>query len=476
MCGIIGEISRQGTNVTGDIYSRLSQLQHRGQEAAGIYVSDPHTGVLHERKGQGLVNVVFQDGELLSKFDGTMALGHVRYSTTLDKDVAQPFSTSFGEIMLAHNGQVANEPQLRAQLDRKNRSCKTGCDAEVLLRVFEYYFDDRRGETVERVFRSVEKLMQVTTGAYSVVAGINGEGLLAFRDPHGIRPLVYGRSEDRYVFASETVALDGLQDVQTVKLGEAIFVDNDLNVSKRIISQGQPAHCFFEWDYFAHVDSDIEGIYVHSVRKRLGIELAHEFEKNARTRLESHVLSLRQSYPNIEVLVSPVPETARPAAESFARETGFNHRAFLIKDRYSNRTFIQPTQQKREAGVKKIRVLSQVIRGNIALIKDDSIVRGTSSRELVQAVRDAGAVGVYWGSTCPPIKFPCPCGIDFHTTEELIAANRSEEEVGRIIGADVLTYNTLDGLVAAIGKRKDQLCLGCLTGEYPASLEMEVEL
>lgn len=475
MCGVIGEISNTRKDVASDIYNRLLCIQNRGQEAAGIYTFDLETGKFYDHKGNGLVSAVFDEGRLTERLIGNLGLGHVRYSTTSDKNAAQPFVTDWNRIMLAHNGQVSNESWLREQLAKIHQPCKTGCDAEVLLRIFDHYFDDRRGELIERIYRSVEKLMEVTAGAYSVVVGID-QGLIAFRDPHGIRPLVYGRSDEGYVFASETVALDGLKEVQSVKPGEVIFVDKDLNVHRKVIRQGKPGACVFEWVYFDSPHSDNEGIYVNQVRYNLGKALAKLFDRTERARLEEQILSLRQgSHPNLEVLVSPVPETARPAATAFARKTGYPHSDCLVKNRFVGRTFMKPYQQKREAGVSQIRPL-RIVNGNIVIVIDDSMVRGTSALKLVNSIREEGALGVHLGLTFPQVRYPCPYGIDFHDPKELIAAGRTDEEIKQLVNVDSLTYVDLDGLVGSIGLPADQLCMGCLTGEYPSPLEKEVAL
>jgi amidophosphoribosyltransferase len=467
MCGIIGIISKEHTNIGSIIHDGLLALQHRGPEAAGIFVNGKENKLAVQIKGKGLVSEVFKGKEKVLERPGNIGIGQVRYSTTEIKEDAQPFYLQIGGIMLAHNGHVINEKQLRRRLAKEMIFFNSDCDAETLLNVFAYYFNRSSGDVKEKCFKSVEKLMDITLGSYSVVAGINKKGLFVFRDPHGIRPLVYGKSNDSYIFSSETVAIDHLKNLEVVKPGEAIFIDTELNVSKKIIKKETPRHCMFEWVYFADANSSIEGRGVNEVRYDLGEWLAKLCLKEP---------AYNNLYNNPNVRVSPVPLTSIPIAISFSHETGIPYADCLIKNRYTGRTFLKPSQLERMSNVSSgIRPL-KMVEGKIIIVIDDSLVRGTNGTQIVYVLKKAGAKEVHFLSACPPIIYPCYYGIDFHTNEELIAYGRTKGEIQKIIKANSLIYQTNEGLIRAIGLPEDNLCLGCLTGEYPTKLKQDIKL
>jgi len=462
MCGIFGIISKR-TQVSLDIYNALLIQQHRGQDAAGILVLNKNN-VFLKKGGKGkLVYEVFKHHDL-KKLAGNLGIGHVRYPTTEKKSDAQPFYNNFSGIGLAHNGHIINEQQLRKKLREKSIYCDSDCDAETLLNVFSYFFLREKGNVKERCFKSLEKLMSSVLGSYSVVSVIRGVGLLAFRDPYGIRPLVYGKRESAYAFASETIALEQLEfsDYKVLKPGEAVFVDRYLNVESRLVKQQGHRHCMFEWVYFSRATSSLEGVKINSVRARLGAELATLYKK-------SHAYKrLKQKGLEKMIIVSPVPETARPAAILFSEKAGYKYKDALEKNRYAGRLFIKPSQKIREKEtLMSIVPIKEIVDGKIVFIIDDSIVRGTTLRKMIYTLKKYGARQVHVFITCPPLKYPCDYGIDFHKSTELIAHNKSVDEITTEIGADSLTYMSMEGLVNAIGMPREELCLACLNNEYP---------
>lgn len=460
MCGIIGIISKKN-QVSLDIYNALLIQQHRGQDAAGILTLNKNEVLL--KKEGGLVYEVFKQHDL-EKLAGNLGIGHVRYPTTEKKKDAQPFYNNFSGIGLVHNGHIINERQLREKLEEKKIYCDSDCDAETLLNVFSYFFLQEKGHAKERCFKSLEKLMSSVLGAYSVVSVIQGAGLLAFRDPYGIRPLVYGKRDFAHAFASETIALEQLDftDIRNLEPGEAVFVDKNLNLESRIIAQKGHRHCMFEWVYFSRATSNLERIKINSVRARLGAELARLYKEGKTSK------RLEQKGFEKMIIVSPVPETARPAAIVFSEKSGYKYKDALEKNRYAGRLFIKPNQEVREKetlmGIVPIR---EIVKGKIVFIVDDSIVRGTTSKRMIQTLRKYGASEVHLFITCPPLKYPCDYGIDFHQATELIAHDKSIAEIATAIGADSLTYMSIAGLANAIGLPKEQLCLACLNNEYP---------
>jgi amidophosphoribosyltransferase len=454
MCGILGIISKK--EVVDDIYTGLYTLQHRGQDAAGIATFD---GELHLIKDAGLIREIFDRSDL-EKLKGKIGIGHVRYPTvgsTLITD-AQPFFTNYPTIVcMAHNGNLVNYEKLHKMVVEEYKITPTSrCDVEIILGAFAAELAKQESYNADAVFKALGQVMEKMNGSYSVVVFMQN-ALLAFRDPHGIKPLVFGKKDGSFAFSSETVALDVLEYevIKDVQPGEAIYISKNLEVTSQIIKQGNPHHCMFEWVYFARPDSVIEKRSVYEARLALGKELA------------------RAKKVNGDVII-PVPETSRPASVTFSDETAIIQREGLIKSRYVDRTFIMPTQKRRESAIKlKLNPIIHEIRGRRVILIDDSLVRGTTSKRIVSLVKNAGAKEVHLFFTCPPIRYSCFYGIDMATRKELAAANKSIEEICKEIGADSLTYQTIEGLKRAIGL---PLCTACLDGQYPTEVtEKDVE-
>lgn len=473
MCGVLGIISRD--EVGPALYQGLLTLQHRGQDGAGIVTDD---GMLHFKKGMGLVLNVF-NAKNLARLAGKTGIGHVRYPTIgpgLSEDV-QPFSVNipFG-IAMAHNGNVTNYWELKQELAEKSlRNLNSHCDVEVILNVFadELGRQKVRRFEVEAGFSAVRRVFERVEGSYSVVAVIAGYGLLAFRDRYGIRPLVLGRNATGYAVASEPVAFDflGYEFVRDIAPGEAVFIDTGHAVHARVLGDrfhtagghppGGQTPCIFEYIYFARPDSVLDGIGVYEARLRLGEQLAVGWVD-------------RGIKPDVVV---PIPDTARAAAASLARCIGVELREGFIKNRYIARTFIMPTAEQRVNSVRqKLNPIRSEIEGKRVLLVDDSIVRGTTSKEIVSLVRNKGARAVYFAVTCPPLRSPCVYGIDMSTRGEFIAKNHSVEEIEKMIGADALIYQTLDGMIRGVRGDADtqrQFCAACFTGVYPTGVTTE---
>ncbi|MDY6985613.1 MAG: amidophosphoribosyltransferase [Candidatus Thermoplasmatota archaeon] len=446
MCGIVGIITRN-ENVSYSIYRALVALQHRGQSASGIATFDGEEITL--RKGPGLVNEVF-DRSALEDLWGNVGIGHVRYPTAGTDGVkdAQPFITNIPQTFaLVENGNLTNDARIRELLRERGRIVRSTSDGESVLKLFASSY---RSDP----FEALEGVMSVAEGSYSVIV-LTTEGLIAFRDPYAIRPLALGYREGSYMFASETAALDvlGYKKIRDLDAGEAVFVDRELNIDSRVLNKKGINHCMFEWVYFGRADSVIDGISVYEARLNLGRELAELFDKNVD-------------------IVMPVPDTSIPAAISFSEEKGLRYREGVMKNRYIGRTFIMESQSKRENAVRdKLNPMRSEVNGRRVAMIDDSIVRGTTSREIVEMLKKEGAKEVHLLSTCPPIKYPCVYGIDFSTRGELIAGEKGVEEIRREIGCDSLTYQSLEGLSRAIGSK--QLCTACLSGEYPTGITHE---
>ncbi|VVC04666.1 Glutamine--fructose-6-phosphate aminotransferase [isomerizing] [Candidatus Burarchaeum australiense] len=435
-CGVVGACSKKGKPVAQQIYRAMVALQHRGQDAAGFVLWD--NGFV-EKKGIGFVTDIFKDADLSAK--GTVGIGHTRYPTTglcLISDV-QPFNNI--NIAVSHNGQVSNYKDARKELEKRGFKFVSTVDSEVV--VYLLHEQLREGKSVED---AVKHLMESVDGAYSITALI-GDTLVAFKDPNGIRPLVWGESQDTVMLASETTALDanGIPHKGDLGPGELAIVRNGKMEIKKIKDSGQRA-CMFEYVYFSRPDSTINGKNVMDVRKRLGAELAREHPVNADVVIE-------------------VPDSARTAAAAYAKELGIPHDEGLIKNRYVGRTFIMPSQQKRTDAVRmKLNAVSNVVAGRRVALIDDSLVRGTTMKEIVSLVRNAGAKEVHVRLTCPPIRAPCFYGIDMSTYKELAAHTKTIPEIGKMVGADSIGYISLEGLKKAIGL---QLCTGCLDEGYP---------
>ncbi len=471
MCGIIGICNRR-REVGPELVEGLLAQQHRGQDSAGVLTSDD---TFHLKKGNGTVSRVFNDRNL-PRLTGRCGIGHVRYPTIGPGSVedAQPFYVNhpYG-IAMVHNGNVTNYFTLRRELTEKSRRQLTSfSDLEPILNVFaeELALAGRRF-TPAAVFRAVEGVFRRVHGSYSVIALVHGHGLVAFRDPFGIKPLVCGRRGPDTAFASESVAFDrlGFGRFRDVAPGEAVLVDSRGRVHSRQVRPGTPRTCIFEYVYFARPDSVIDGIEVYEARLRLGERLARQV---ARAGLAVDV-------------VCAVPDTARTAAGSLAEALALPLREGLIKNRYIARTFIMHGQDRRALSVRqKLNTVHSQISGRRVLLVDDSIVRGTTSREIVQMVRDAGARKVYLAITAPPLRFPCVYGIDMMTRGEFVAKGRTTvAQVARAIGADALVYQEYKDLVAAVAGADSsrRFCTACFNGKYPTPIsraefaEMECE-
>jgi amidophosphoribosyltransferase len=450
MCGVFG-LRSPDRDVARVTYFGLHALQHRGQESAGIAVSD--RGRLTVLRDMGLVTQVFSEQKLRG-LQGDVAIGHTRYSTTGGAKWAnaQPLVRhgSARTIALGHNGNLVNAAELRAELLDDGVVLSTTSDTEVIAALI--------AADPAPVEEAVATAMERLDGAYSVVALTDGQ-LLAFRDPHGFRPLHIGRLDQDWVVASETCALDlvGAEHVREVGHGELVVVDaNGLHSHQAVAPAGSGALCIFEFFYLARPDSRLEGVEVHAARVRMGERLAAEAPVDAD-------------------LVLPIPDSGTPAAIGFARATGIAFSEGLIKNRYVGRTFIQPDQGLRQQGVKlKFNPLGEVA-GKRVVVVDDSIVRGNTTRQIVTMLREAGAVEVHVRVSSPPVIGPCFYGIDLAGEDELVAARRSVEEVRELIGATSLAYLSHEGLQEATQRPASALCRACLTRDYPTAVPVDTD-
>ena len=463
MCGIVGVVSQGPVNQL--IYDALLLLQHRGQDAAGIVTLQGRKVFMH--KAKGMVRDVFRTRNMRA-LPGNAGLGQVRYPTAgnaYSEEEAQPFyvNAPFG-ITLAHNGNLTNAQALKAELfSTDHRHINTESDTEVLVNVFAHELErTTRGVslTTQDVFDAVANVHKRIKGSYAVVALIAGHGLLAFRDPYGIRPLCIGRSDNGTVMvASESVTLDGTGHLfdRDLAPGEAVFIDLQGNVhAQQCAEQTQLSPCIFEYVYLARPDSVIDGISVYQARLNLGETLA------------KRVISTVP--PNEIDVVIPIPESSRPSAMQLAQLLGIPYREGFVKNRYVGRTFIMPGQGVRKKSVRqKLNVIQSEFKGRNVLLVDDSIVRGTTSREIVQMARDAGARKVYMASAAPPVRYPNVYGIDMPTSAELVAHGRTVEEIRETIGCDALIYQDVDGMKKAIGAlnpKLDGFDASCFDGVY----------
>jgi amidophosphoribosyltransferase len=451
-CGVVGAISFSGKDVSQILYRSLIALQHRGQDAAGIAILDSKSSEIKVHKGLGLVNEVFGK-DLLLKISGPLGIGHVRYPTIGAGGIedAQPFfeNNPFGGIALAHNGNIANYGTLRSILEKEGRVFNSTCDADLILAVLARNLEKAKLD----IFNAISLSMQELDGAYSVCA-ITAQGkLVIYRDPHAIRPLVWGKSGDFVVFASESVALDinGIELKGDVGAGEAIVISIDGEIKRRQISNLQPKHCFFEYVYFSRPDSIAQGKLIYNVRRELGRRLA-------------------RAAPTKADIVVAVPDTSRPVAEGYSQESGIPMEEGLMKNRYVGRTFIMPSQSKRFEAVRlKLNAVRPLVEGKRIVLIDDSIVRGTTCGPIIKLLRDAKAKEIHLRIACPPIIAPCFYGVDMPSYDELIASKMSVEQIRKLVGADSLVYATIEDLVEAIGIKKSDLCLGCITNNYPTA-------
>ncbi|NML62348.1 amidophosphoribosyltransferase [Massilia sp. RP-1-19] len=446
MCGIVGVVSNNPVNQL--LYDALLLLQHRGQDAAGIATN--HSSMFSMHKANGLVRDVFRTRNMRS-LQGNSGIGHCRYPTagSSSEEEAQPFyvNAPFG-ITLAHNGNLTNQEQLKSEMFRNDRRhINTDSDSEVLLNVLAHEIQESTTGLAldpDSVFKAVAAVHRRVRGAYAVVAQIAGHGLLAFRDPYGIRPLCIGINETdngtEYLVASESVALEGMgfRFLRDVAPGEAMFIDMDGKLHERQCADNPSLNpCAFEYVYLARPDSIIDGASVYATRLKMGEYLADKVRGQFKA-------------GDIDV-VMPIPDSSRPAAIQLALKLGVEYREGFIKNRYIGRTFLMPGQAIRRKSVRqKLNAITAEFKGKNVLLVDDSIVRGTTSREIVQMAREAGARNVYFASAAPPVLFPNVYGIDMPTRDELIAYGRSTEEICREITADALVYQDVDALKRSI--------------------------
>ncbi|MBA0916195.1 MAG: amidophosphoribosyltransferase [Nitrosospira sp.] len=466
MCGILGVVAQSSANQL--LYDGLLVLQHRGQDASGIVTAQGNT--FHMQKGGGLVRDVFRTRNMRA-LAGNMGIAHVRYPTAGSAEStaeAQPFyvNSPFG-IVLGHNGNLTNASQLNQELFREDlRHVNTNSDSEVLLNVLAHELQRSTKKNQldpAAIFAAVAGVHQRCRGAYAVVAMIAGYGLLAFRDPYGIRPLVFGSVDtekgSEYLVASESVALDtlGFKLVRDIAPGEAVFIDEGGNFySKQCAANPTLNPCIFEYVYLARPDSVMDGISVYETRLNMGESLADMINKDMR-------------HLDIDVVI-PIPDSSRPSALQLANRLGLNFREGFVKNRYIGRTFIMPGQQQRRKSVRqKLNAMGVEFQGKNVLLVDDSIVRGTTSREIVQMAKEAGANKVYFASAAPPVRFPNVYGIDMPTRQELIATGRNDDDICREIGADHLIYQDLESLKRDVSRANPLVTryeTSCFDGQY----------
>jgi amidophosphoribosyltransferase len=449
-CGVFGVWGHH--NAAHITYYGLQSLQHRGQEGTGIAVTDGKQ--IHIKKGEGLVTEVFSKNDM-DDLQGTGAIGHVRYATAggSGPENVQPllFKSQTGSLALAHNGNLTNATVLRSLLEAEGSIFQTTSDTEVLAHLIKR---SKRTQFIDQIKAALNMLQ----GAYAYLLMTETELIVAL-DPYGLRPLSIGRLGDSYVVASETCAFDivGADYIRDVQPGEMLIINHDGVRSEIFTKQTQMSLCTMEYVYFSRPDSDLQGINVHTARKNLGKQLALEAPIDAD-------------------VVTGVPDSSISAAIGYAEESGIPYELGLIKNRYVGRTFIQPTQQLREQGVKmKLSPVRGVVEGKRVIMVDDSIVRGTTSRRIVRMLKEAGAREVHVVISSPPIKHPCFYGIDTSSREELIAGDKSVEEIRQIIGADSLTFLSVEGMLKALGREQSGgmkgSCLACFTGKYPTERE-----
>lgn len=463
MCGII---AISGTVSSAyEVFFGLMNLQHRGQDGAGILTVDGKDPPgFHLQKGSGLIDNIFSERSF-KNLQGKAALGHSRYATVgrNDPNLLQPFLDSDVGIGLGHNGNIVNFYELRDKwlASDKSRNKRIGSDSELILHLMGDILRDKGQIDAPVLFQALDQLMNDIIGSYSVVGLTKNGDIFGFRDPHGIRPLAMGtrlgdNGETVHAMASESVALRflGFDNIIELDAGEAVFVSASGEVSRKIVKQESNSPCMFEWVYFARVESEFSGQSVYKARFRLGLVLAEHLKKRG---IEADV-------------VVPVPETSRASAIAISEAMNIPFRELLIKNRYVNRTFILDDQQTRQEAIRrKLFPIMDEFQGKRCLIVDDSIVRGNTAQQIVRLVRQSGAGEIILVSTCPPINNPCFYGIDFPSPGELVAHNRTEKEIAAELGCDQVVFQTIEGLKVALEQKS--LCTGCLTGDYPTSVE-----
>lgn len=451
-CGIVGIYSPEG-NAARTAFFGLFSLQHRGQESAGIGTNDGHNFHLHTE--MGLLNQAFHEFDL-HRLPGDFAIGHTRYSTTGEssKANAQPIAVQglHGQILLGHNGNLINALDLRREMATSwDCNFATSTDSEVIAQMLVNAPGKNWGERISYLFRKLQ-------GAYSLVVLLD-DGILAIRDPLGVRPLCIGQLGDGWVVASESCALDnlGARFMREVEAGEGVFIGAQGPETLYQTQEGQKGHCVFETIYFARPDSNLEGKLVYVSRQEMGRQLAREHPVDA------------------DVVIA-IPDSANPAAVGYAQESSIAYREGLVKNRYVGRTFIEPDQRIRDIGVRlKFNPLPAVLEGQRVVVVDDSIVRGTTTPHVVNLIRQAGAREVHLRVCAPPIISPCYFGVDFATRAELIGANMTIPEICQFVGADSLGYLTLDGLFKAIDASPTNYCYGCFSGRYPIDIQLDLD-
>ncbi len=452
-CGVFGVYDQDGHDCARLAYYGLYALQHRGQESCGIAVNDDGTIIHH--KDMGLVPEVFND-VVLNHLKGSIAVGHVRYSTTGAslRENAQPLVTKYvkGTLTVAHNGNLVNAEEIRNELENNGAIFQTTIDSEVIA-----YLIARERVKCHSVEEAVSQVMKKIKGSYALVV-MSPRKLIGARDPLGIRPLCIGKIENSYVLASETCALDSINAtfIRDVEPGEIVVIDGDGLRSIKDNCQGESKICVFEYVYFARPDSTIESANVYESRKEMGRILARE-------------------HPVEADLVIGVPDSGLAAALGYAEESGIPYGEGLIKNRYVGRTFIQPDQKQREQGVKlKLNALKDTVAGKRIIMIDDSIVRGTTSGRIVQMLKNAGATEVHMRISSPPVTHSCFYGIDTPSREHLVAANYPIEEIRKKVGADSLGYLSIEGLLKSPKGAKCGFCTACFDGNYPVDVPEQV--
>jgi amidophosphoribosyltransferase len=461
MCGIVGIYGNDF--VFNDLYQGLLAIQHRGQDSAGIITYD---GRFHTKKGNGLVRDIFTE-EHFKRLKGNIGIGHTRYPTIggYGGDEAQPFliNSPFG-IIMAHNGNVINYKEIKKVLyDKYKRRLNSENDVEAILNIFAQELSEQniKNLTPQNIFNAVRSVFEKVRGSYSVIAYIAEEGIVAFRDPYGIKPLVYGSRDDgplpSYAVASESVSLNimNFRKIKNIEAGEALYIDRNRNIHTKKIADCPHSPCLFEWVYFARPDSFIDNVNVYDCRVHLGNFLAKKIKR----------MNL-----DIDVVV-PVPDSARDAAVEIARVLQLRYREALVKNRYIGRTFIMPSDKSRKSSVRqKLNPIASEFKGKNVLLVDDSIVRGNTSRAIIEMVRECGAKKVFFAAYSPPLRHPCVYGIDMQTKIEFIARNASVEQIAQKLKADKVIYQSLEDLEKAVNlgnKKLHNFCGACFSGVYP---------
>lgn len=468
MCGVLGIMANQP--VAQDMYDGLTILQHRGQDAAGIVTYDGNS--LHIKKGIGLVKEIFHSGNM-GRLSGNTGIGHIRYPTCggVGIENAQPFmyDLPYG-VTMAQNGNCFNFYEVKEQVYKEDL-CRVSsdCDVEAILHIFrssliKQAHKNSNAFDISHIWKAVRKVFTRVKGGYAIVGYVGSKGMMGFRDPHGIRPLILGKRERKdqkteYMFASESVVLDilGFEIVRDLEPGETIFITEEREVISKVVLQKTFRPCIFEHVYLARPDSIIDDISVHKSRMRMGEYLGKKVKK---------------AHLDIDI-VMPVPDSAREAALAAAKVLKKPYREGLIKNRYIGRTFIMPGQEIRKKNIRyKLNPIALEVKGKKVLLVDDSIVRGNTSKAIIEMVRNAGAEKVYFASACPPLRNPCYYGIDMPSTNQFIANKLTDQEIEKELGADALFYQDIEDLKKAVKAGNPKIkrhCMACLDGEYPTS-------